>query len=98
MKPSRQRIAVHCLRSPSVTSVTGCATTIFCLFERDDAEKQPDTGRDRELEILRDRIDDVFAQPEDGNEKKDYARSEHAGERLLPAIFVAQHRAECEQG
>src|SRR5262245_13143743 len=29
MKPARQRIAGHCLRSPSVTSVAGLATTIL---------------------------------------------------------------------
>jgi RNA polymerase primary sigma factor len=54
------------------------------FLERDDAEKQADTGGDRKLEILWDRVDDVFAQPEDGNEKKDDARAEHAGEGLLP--------------
>ena len=35
------------------------------LLERDDAEEQPDAGRDRELQVLRDRVDDVFAEPED---------------------------------
>jgi hypothetical protein len=68
------------------------------LFECDDTQKQADTGGDRELEILRDRIDDVFAQAEDGNDKEDHARAEHAGERLLPAVFVAQHHGEGEEG
>src|SRR5262249_37537117 len=50
------------------------------LLERDDAKEQADTGRDRELQVLRDRIDDVFADAEDRDQEKDYAGAEHRGE------------------
>ena len=67
------------------------------FLERDDAEKQSDAGGDRELQIPRDRIDDVFANAEDRDQKEDHARAEHRGERLLPGVFHRQHDGEGEE-
>jgi hypothetical protein len=72
--------------------VAGLATTIL------DAEEKADPGRDRELEVLGDRIDDVFADREDRDQQEDHARAEHAGQRLLPGVFVAEHHREGEEG
>jgi hypothetical protein len=69
----------------------------FCFFERNDAEEQPDAGRYRQFQIPRDRIDDVFANAEDRDEKEDHARAEHRGERLLPGIFHRQNDGESEE-
>jgi len=68
------------------------------LLERDDAEKEPDSGGDRQFEILGDRVDDVFADPEDRNQEEDDPGAEHGGERLLPAVFVAEHYRERKEG
>src|SRR5579864_7418742 len=68
------------------------------FLERDDAEEQADAGRYGELQVLRDRIDDVLANREDRNQKKDDARAEHGGERLLPGIFHGQHDGKREEG
>ena len=67
------------------------------LLERDDAEKEPDAGGDRQFEILRDRVDDVFADVEDGNEEEEHPRAEHAGKGLLPCVFVSEHYGEREE-
>jgi hypothetical protein len=67
------------------------------FLERDDAEKEPDAGGDRQFEILRDRVDDVFADVENGNEEEEHPRAEHAGERLLPCVFVSEHYGEREE-
>ena len=68
------------------------------LFQRDDAEEEPDAGGNGKFEVLRNRVDDVFADPEDRDEKEDHAGAEHAGERLLPRVFVGQHNGEGEEG
>ena len=41
MKPKRQRIAGHCLRSPRVTSVAGFATTILASSSAMMPRKRP---------------------------------------------------------
>ena len=66
-------------------------------FERDDAQKQPDPGRDRELEIVRDRINDVLADRQDRDQQKQHAGAEHGREPLLPGIFVGDHDGEGEE-
>ncbi len=67
------------------------------LLQRDDAEEQADAGRDRKLEVLRDGVDDVFADAEDRDQEKQHARAEHRGQRLLPGVFVAKHHGEGEE-
>src|SRR5262249_24692603 len=67
------------------------------FLQRDDAEKEADAGGDRQFQILRDRIDDVFADVEDRDQEEDHAGTEHAGERLLPAVFVLEHHGEGEE-
>ncbi len=68
------------------------------FLERDDAEEQADAGRDRELQVVRDRIDDVLPDAEHRDQKEDHARAEHRRQRLLPAVFVGQHHGEGEEG
>jgi hypothetical protein len=67
-------------------------------LQRDDAEEQTDAGRHCELEILRDRFDDVFAQARGGDDQRQHAGEKHEGECLLPAVFVSQHEGEGEEG
>jgi hypothetical protein len=67
------------------------------FLERDDRKEQADAGRDRELEVLRNRSDDVFADAEDRNQKEQHARAEHRRQRLLPGVFVAEHHGEREE-
>src|SRR5215475_7891377 len=101
-KPTRQRIAAGFLRSPSVTRVAGCAPTISAgvgLFLGIIAlEEQTDAGRDRELHVPRNGVDDVFADAEHRDEEEHHARAEHGGERLLPRVLVREHDREGEEG
>ena len=67
------------------------------LLQRDDAEEESDAGGDRELEVLRDRVDDIFADAEHRQDEEQNAGAEHGGQGLLPAIFIGQHDCECEE-
>jgi hypothetical protein len=67
------------------------------FFQRDDREEQADTGRHRELQVVRDRVDDVLADAQDRDQKEDHARAEHRGQRLLPGVFVGEHHGEGEK-
>src|SRR5215831_3431852 len=52
MKPARQRIAGHCLRSPSVTSVAGLATTILASSSAMIPRKSPTPAEIANLRFL----------------------------------------------
>ena len=68
------------------------------LFQRDDAEKQADAGRGRQLQVVRNRVDHVLADAEHRDQKEQHARTEHRRQRLLPGVFVGQHHGEGEEG
>jgi hypothetical protein len=69
----------------------------LCFFERDNAQKQTYAGRNRELQILWNGIDDVLPYRKYRNQKKQNTGAEHRGERLLPRIIVGQHNGESEE-
>ncbi len=67
------------------------------LLQCDDEQEKADTRRHRELEISRDRVDDVLAQRRKRNDERKNAGHQHESERLLPRVFVGQHQGEGEE-
>jgi hypothetical protein len=70
----------------------------FRFFERDNAEEQAYARGNCELQILRNRVDQIFSDPAERDEEKDHARTEHPGKRLLPGIAVGEDDREGKEG
>src|SRR5262249_51110922 len=97
MKPARQRIAGHCLRSPSVTSVAGLATTILASSSAMMPRKSPTPAEVANLRFFGIELMMYSRMLKMEVRKKQHPRAEHAGERLLPGVFVAEHHGEREE-
>ena len=63
------------------------------VLESDHRQKQADTGRDREFQRMRDRIDDPLAHAKQTDHNEQAAGHEDSAERRLPAESQAEYHA-----
>src|SRR6266702_3510665 len=98
-RPMRQRMAGHCVRSPSVTSMAGLATTIFACSSAMMPRKSPTPAEMASLRfpgmalMTYSRMRNT-----DRMKKRTPEQNTAAGQGLLPAIFIGQYDRECEKG
>ncbi len=60
-------------------------------LERNQGQKQTDTGRNRQLERMRDGVDQGFSHLEQAHHHKNHARNKHRAQRDLPSTFMPMH-------
>src|SRR5215475_10917924 len=97
-KPTRQKIADHCVKSPSVTSVAGLATTILACSSAMMPRKSPTPAEIASLRFFGIALMTYSRMRNTDRTKNNTPEQEHGGQRLLPCVFIGQHDRECEEG